>query len=203
MRPCALWHSFAVYPRLRGRSAELGVPLGPSSVHQKLLDGADLSARRRAEGCGFADAAVKSIPSRRAPRRWRCLSFTAPASGRGVHAMPISSADSAVESVLVPLQDLPLPEDLGMGPELPVPLTSIQGLDGRAGRCAARPGRDAAAFRIIDERADHMRGLIHYLLDPGPIEAGRLTDEPLAHPRRRPLARLRLRPTRHVGLGAW
>ena len=64
--------------------------------------------------------------------------------------------------------------------ELRAPLTSIKGstatvLDGS-------PDLDSAEmlqfFRIIDEQADHMRGLIGDLLDAGRIETGTLSVSP-------------------------
>ena len=86
-----------------------------------------------------------------------------------VNATPILSADGAVESVVVTLQDLaPLKElerlraeFLGMvGHELRAPLTSIKG--SAATVLNARPELDPAEmrefFRIVDEQADHMRG---------------------------------------------
>ena len=86
-----------------------------------------------------------------------------------VNSTPILSADGAVESVVVTMQDLaPLEElerlraeFLGMvSHELRTPLTSIKG--SAATVLNARPELDPAEmrefFRIIDEQADHMRG---------------------------------------------
>ena len=106
-----------------------------------------------------------------------------------VNATPIHSADGEVESVVVTLQDLaPLQElerlraeFLGMvSHELRAPLTSIKGSVGIL--LGASPALDRAEmlqfFRIINEQADHMRGLISDLLDAGRIEAGTLSVTP-------------------------
>ena len=106
-----------------------------------------------------------------------------------VNATPINSEDGAVESVVVTLQDMAPLEELErsraeflslVSHELRAPLTSIKGsavtvLD-------AAPAPDLAEilqfFRIIEEQADHMRGLISDLLDAGRIEAGTLSVAP-------------------------
>ena len=106
-----------------------------------------------------------------------------------INATPIRSADDAVESVVVTLQDLaPLEElermraeFLGMvSHKLRAPLTSIKG--SAATVLGASPTLDPAEmiqfFRIIEEQADHMRGLISDLLDAGRIETGTLSVAP-------------------------
>ena len=106
-----------------------------------------------------------------------------------INATPIRSADGAVESVVVTLQDLaPLEElertraeFLGMvSHELRAPLTSIKG--SAATVLGASPTLDPAEmlqfFRIINDQADHMRGLISDLLDAGRIETGTLSVAP-------------------------
>ena len=103
-----------------------------------------------------------------------------------LNATPIHSADGAVESVIVTMQDLaPLEElerlraeFLGMvSHELRAPLTSIKG--SAATVLNAKPELDPAEmrefFRIVDEQADHMRGLIGDLLDVGRIDSGTLS----------------------------
>jgi len=115
--------------------------------------------------------------------------------GRSVTALvnvtPIPSADGGAEvkSVLVTLQDLaPLQElerlradFLGMvSHELRGPLTAIKGsaatlLEDSAG---LDPAERREFHRIIQEQADHMRGLIGDLLDAGRIEAGTLSVSP-------------------------
>ena len=106
-----------------------------------------------------------------------------------INVTPIRSADGEVESVVVTMQDLaPLDEIermraefLGMvSHELRAPLTSIKG--STATVLGASLAVDRAEmlqfFRIIDEQADHMRGLIGDLLDAGRIETGTLSVAP-------------------------
>ena len=106
-----------------------------------------------------------------------------------LNATPIRSADGTVESVVVTLQDLaPLEElerlraeFLGMvSHELRAPLTSIKGSAATA--LTAEPELEPAEmrefFRIVDEQADHMRGLIGDLLDVGRIDSGTLSVHP-------------------------
>ena len=107
-----------------------------------------------------------------------------------VNATPIRSEDGEVESVVVTLQDLtPLEElersraeFLGMvSHELRAPADLHQGLyRHRAGRIAGPwdPAEMLQFFRIIDEQADHMRGLISDLLDAGRIDTGMLSVAP-------------------------
>ena len=103
-----------------------------------------------------------------------------------VNATPVHSADGAVESLVVTMQDLaPLEElervraeFLGMvGHELRTPLSSIKGSATTA--LGTEPELDRAEmrefFRVIDEQADHMRGLIGDLLDVGRIDSGTLS----------------------------
>ena len=103
-----------------------------------------------------------------------------------VNLTPIRSEDGEVVSTVVTLQDLaPLEEIerlrvefLGLvSHELRAPLTSIKG--STATVLGTSPALDPAEmlqfFRIIDEQADHMRGLISDLLDAGRIETGTLS----------------------------
>ncbi len=103
-----------------------------------------------------------------------------------VNATAISSDNGKVESMVVTLQDLTPVEELerlraeflGMvSHELRAPLTSIKG--SAATVLGASPVLDPAEmlqfFRIIDEQADHMRGLISDLLDAGRIDSGTLS----------------------------
>ncbi len=106
-----------------------------------------------------------------------------------VNTTPIRSTDGAVQSLAVTMQDLaPLEEVerlraefLGMvGHELRAPLTSIKG--STATLMTALQDLDPAEvnefLRIIDEQADHMRGLIGDLLDAGRIGSGTLSVSP-------------------------
>ena len=106
-----------------------------------------------------------------------------------VNATPIHSEDGEVESVVVTIQDLAPLEELErqraeflglVSHELRAPLTSIKG--STTTLLSAWPELDPAEtrefFRIIDEQADHMRGLIGDLLDAGSIESGTLSVAP-------------------------
>ena len=78
---------------------------------------------------------------------------------------------------LAPLQDLERmrAEFLGMvSHELRVPLTSIKGSTARL----VAPAETREFFRIIDDQADRMIGLIADLLDAGRIETGSLSVSP-------------------------
>ena len=103
-----------------------------------------------------------------------------------VNATPIRAADGAVESMVVTLQDLAPLEELErmraeflsmVSHELQVPLTSIIGSTTTLLRAAPRldPAEMHGFFRIIDEQAEQMRGLIVDLLDQGRIETGTLS----------------------------
>ena len=106
-----------------------------------------------------------------------------------VNATPIQSADGAVESVVVTMQDLAPLRELDrlrveflsmVSHELRTPLTSIKG--SAATVLGAKPALDPAEmrefFRIVDDQADHMRGLIGDLLDAGRIDSGTLSVYP-------------------------
>jgi len=106
-----------------------------------------------------------------------------------VNATPVRSADGAVESTVVALQDLaPLQElerlradFLGMvSHELRAPLTSIKGSATTAlgASRALEPTEVRQFFRIIDAQADHMSELVSDLLDAGRIDAGTLSVDP-------------------------
>ena len=106
-----------------------------------------------------------------------------------INATPIQAEDGEIVSVVVTMQDLAPLEELEraraeflslVSHELRAPLTSIKG--SAATVLGAEPAPDPAEmlqfFRIIDEQADHMRGLISDLLDAGRIEAGTLSVSP-------------------------
>ena len=106
-----------------------------------------------------------------------------------VNATPIPTQDGAVGSVVVTLQDLaPLEEldrmrseFLGMvSHELRTPLAAIKGsataVLGEARNFA--PAETRAFFRVVDEQANRMIGLVADLLDAGRIDAGTLSVAP-------------------------
>ncbi len=115
------------------------------------------------------------------------------ADGRGIRTLlnttPIRSREGELERVVVTLQDLtPLEElerlraqFLGMvSHELRAPLTSIKGSTATVLGAAPVPNVTEMLqfFRIVDQQADHMSGLIGNLLDVGRIEAGTLSVAP-------------------------
>ena len=106
-----------------------------------------------------------------------------------LNATPIFAEDGELVSVVVTLQDLePLQElermraeFLGMvSHELRAPLTSILGSTGMLLEQSAQldPAERREFYRIIDEQARHMHGLIGDLLDAGRIRAGTLSVAP-------------------------
>ncbi len=105
-----------------------------------------------------------------------------------VNASPIHAGDGQVVSVVVTMQDLaPLEElermraaFLGMvSHELRTPLTSIKGSTATVlGSRVFGPAEMLQFFRVIDQQADHMTGLISDLLDAGQIETGTLSVSP-------------------------
>ena len=115
------------------------------------------------------------------------------ASGRSVttlvNSTPIRSADGAVESVVVTMQDLAPLEELErlraeflgiVSHELRTPLISIKGsattvLDASP---PPEPAEMLQLFRFINEQANQMRNLIGDLLDHGRIVTGTLSVSP-------------------------
>ena len=106
-----------------------------------------------------------------------------------VNATPIVAADGKVTSMVVTLQDLAPLEELErtraeflgiVSHELRTPLISIKG--STATVLDASPPPEAAEmlqfFRVIDEQANQMRGLIGDLLDHGRIVTGTLSVSP-------------------------
>ena len=106
-----------------------------------------------------------------------------------INATPIHSEDGVVESVVVTLQDMAPLEELErsraeflslVSHELRAPLAAIKGSAATVRDASPAPNRAEILqfFRIIEEQADHMRGLISDLLDAGHIEAGTLSVSP-------------------------
>ncbi|WP_419948372.1 response regulator [Candidatus Palauibacter sp.] len=103
-----------------------------------------------------------------------------------VNVTPIHSEQGEVVTVVVTMQDLAPLDELErqraefitmVSHELRAPLTSIKGSTATVlGTLPVPPSAELLQFfRIIDEQADLMRGLISNLLDAGRIEAGALT----------------------------
>ena len=106
-----------------------------------------------------------------------------------VNATPITLEGGAVESIVVTMQDLgPLEElerqrteFLGMvSHELRAPLSSVKGLAATAlgHPRVVDPAEAWQFFRIIEQQADHMNGIIRDLLDVGRIDTGTLSVDP-------------------------
>ena len=106
-----------------------------------------------------------------------------------INATPIHSQDGVIESVVVTLQDMAPLEELErsrteflslVSHELRAPLAAIKGSAATVRDASPAPNRAEILqfFRIIEEQADHMRGLISDLLDAGHIEAGTLSVTP-------------------------
>ena len=106
-----------------------------------------------------------------------------------INATPIHGEDGAVASVVVTMQDLAPLEALDrmraefvsmVSHELRTPLTSIKGSTAAVlgGARQFAPAETREFFRIVDEQADRMIGLIADLLDAGRIDAGTLTVAP-------------------------
>ena len=103
-----------------------------------------------------------------------------------LNATPIHAEDGAVASVVVTLQDLAPFEELArlrvefvgmVSHELRAPLTSIKGSAATVLDTARvlDPAEVRQFFRIINEQANHMDGLISDLLDAGRIGTGTLS----------------------------
>ncbi|WP_419937890.1 ATP-binding protein [Candidatus Palauibacter sp.] len=167
-----------------------GLQVADRSVEQLV----ELVACRRADG---SEVALKDFPlarhlGRGETVRAEAIEISVP-DGRSVrtliNATPIHAPDGEVESVMVTMQDLAPFEELErmrteflaiVSHELRTPLTSIQGSTGAV--LSAEPGFARAEmmqfFRIIDEQAARMSGLIRDLLDAGRIATGTLSVSP-------------------------
>ena len=106
-----------------------------------------------------------------------------------INATPILGDSGGVESVVVTMQDLAPLEELErvrteflalVSHELRAPLSSVIGSTTTLLRDSTRLGRAEMRefFRLIDEQAHHMRGLIGDLLDAGRVETGTLSVDP-------------------------
>ena len=108
-----------------------------------------------------------------------------------INATPINSADGGVAALVVAVQDLEAIEEIDrrraqfvslVSHELRAPLSSIKGSAASLLEVAAELNAPEVLeySRIIDQQADHMRGLVNDLLDAGRIEAGTLSVSPRA-----------------------
>ena len=167
-----------------------GLRVADRSVEQLI----ELVTCRRADG---SEVALTDFPLERQLRRAVTvraeeIELSVP-DGRSVRTLinstPIHAPDGEVESVVVTMQDLAPFEELErmrteflaiVSHELRTPLTSIQGSTGAV--LSAEPGFARAEmmqfFRIIDEQAARMSGLIRDLLDAGRIATGTLSVSP-------------------------
>ena len=107
-----------------------------------------------------------------------------------VNATPIHGEDGEVASVVVTMQDLAPLKELDrlraeflnmVSHELRTPLAAIKG--STATVLGASPALDPVElhqfFRVVDEQADQMRGMIGDLLDAGRIDTGTLSVSPV------------------------
>ena len=133
----------------------------------------------RALTAGETERAEEVIIERTDGERVSCL----------VNATPIHTDSGEVASIVITVQDItPLEEleqlraeFLGMvSHELRTPLTSIKGsaATAQATSFPLDPAEARQFFRIIEEQADRMRGLINNLLDLTRIETGTLSVAP-------------------------
>ena len=154
----------------------------------------DVVTVRRGDGADVTLAAFPLAQQLGSPETVRAEEITLSVpDGRSVtslvNATPIRSADGAVESIMVTMQDLaPLEElerqrseFLGMvSHELRTPLSSIKGsaVAVLGTTRAPDPAEMLQFFRVINDQADRTLGLIADLLDQGRIESGTLTVSP-------------------------
>ena len=189
----------AVFDARTGQPVSLNREARRMVAHLRLPDGTPegllgIITCRRADG---REISLKEFPlaqrlTHAEPVRAEEIEICAP-DGRCVRALvnttPIQDEDGVVESLVVTLQDLAdldererlRTEFLGMvSHELRAPLTSIKGSAATVlGTSAALdPAEMLQFFRIIDEQADQMRGLLSDLLDAGRIETGTLSVTP-------------------------
>ena len=149
---------------------------------------------RFAEGreVSFAQLPVSQALSNAGTVRAEQVELLVPDGGRVatlINVTPVKSAGGAVESVVGTLQDLaPLEERARtellspVSHELRTPLAAIKGSGAAVlgNRRILEPAEVNQFFRIIDEQADRMDGLICDLLDAGRIDAGTLSLQPRA-----------------------
>ena len=145
--------------------------------------------------CRFADG--REVPMSRliheAPALRAEEVLLSVADGRGaralVNATTIRSAEGEPESMVVTMQDLAHLDEIErlrteflsmVSHELRAPLTSIKGSAATVLGASEELERSEMLqfFRIVEDQADHMRGLIGDLLDVGRLESGTLSVAP-------------------------
>ena len=144
--------------------------------------------------CRFSDGRVRTLDALSSAETVRDqeVVLSVP-DGRSIATLltctPIHSKDGKTESVVVTLQDLAPFEELErlraeflsmVSHELRAPLTSIKGSTAMALNSSrvVDPAEVRQLFRIIDQQADHMDGLIRDLLDAGRLDTGTLSISP-------------------------
>ena len=185
--------------------ARTGRPVSFNREMRRIVEGLHAPDRPAEEllevlSCRFADGREVSLAEfplaevlgGAMPMRAEEVVLSAPG-GRSVRTLinvtPIRTGEGEVVSVVVTMQDLaPLEEMdrlrsefLGMvSHELRTPLAAIKGSATTVlgALQALDPAEVEQFFRVIDEQADRMRGLISDLLDAGRIEAGTLSVSP-------------------------
>ena len=185
--------------------AKTGIPAKINREARRIVEGLRMPNRSVEDllevvTCRFADGrevALDELPLAQAlsnaePARAEEIVLSVP-DGRSVsmlvNSTPIRTEDGTVESVVVTMQDLAPLEELErqraeflsmVSHELRAPLTSIKG--SAATVLGAEPALDPAEmqqfFRIVEQQADLMRGLISDLLDAGRIDTGTLSVAP-------------------------
>ena len=106
-----------------------------------------------------------------------------------INAVPVASHGGEVQSVVVAMQDLGPLDELErqraeflemVSHELRAPLSSIKGLSATVlgNSRVVDPAEVRQFFRIIEQQADDMDGLIRDLLDAGRIDNGTLSVDP-------------------------
>ena len=142
------------------------------------LDQLPLAAALRSAEPARAEEVVLSVPDGRSVTTL-------------INVTPIHSARGSVESVVVTMQDLAPLQELErarteflsmVSHELRTPLAAIKGSTATVlgGAHDFASAEILQFFRIIDEQADHLTGLIGDLLDVGRIESGTLSVSPEA-----------------------
>ena len=169
----------------------VGDLVAPGSSIQDLLEAATV---RTVDGRGVLEAETafaNALRSREGVRAEEIVIDTP--DGRSVtvvaNATPIRASGETVDTVVVTLQDMTPLEELErlraeflgiVGHELRTPLTSIKGsaITLLEAPSTLDPAEVVQYYRIINEQADHMRGLITDLIDIVRIETGTLSIAP-------------------------